>query len=144
MYSIQFNWPLSPAASRVSWYWSCLVCSGLAYEICSGGGPSTCIYCVVCHVIVAPYVRSVCHIFDYLYSLDDDSECPMDHETSLLPKVLTTLEFMGMWKKLLEKLTTLAITTSSRWLYSGRQSVIVLTGKQRVIENRKRMENKRQ
>ncbi len=32
-------WPLSPAASSVSWYWSSLVCSGLAHEIYSGGGP---------------------------------------------------------------------------------------------------------
>ncbi len=38
-------------------------------------------------VIVAPYVRSVGHVFAYLYTLDDDSERPMDCETSLLPKV---------------------------------------------------------
>ncbi len=45
-------------------------------------------YCVVCYcVIVAPYVRSVGHVFAYLYTLDDDSERPMDYETSLLPKV---------------------------------------------------------
>ncbi len=37
-------WPLSPAASSVSWY-----CSRLAYEIYSGGGPSTYVYCVVCY-----------------------------------------------------------------------------------------------
>ncbi len=59
------------------------ICSGLAYEIYSGGGPSTYVYCVVCyHVIVAPYVRSVGHVFAYFYTLDDDSECPMDYETS--------------------------------------------------------------
>ncbi len=80
-------WLLSPAASSVSWYRSCLVWSGLAYEIYSGGGPSTYVYCVVCyHVIVAPYERSVGHVFAYLYTLDDDSERPMDYETSLLPK----------------------------------------------------------
>ncbi len=62
--------------------------SGLAYEIYSGGGSSTYVYCVVCYcVIVTPYVRSVCHVFAYLYTLDDDSERPMDYETSLLPKV---------------------------------------------------------
>ncbi len=45
------------------------------------------IYCVVRYrVIVAPYVRSVGHVFAYRYTLDDDSECPMDYETSLLPK----------------------------------------------------------
>ncbi len=66
----------------------CLVWSGLAYEIYNGGGPSTYVYCVVCYcVIVAPYVRSVGHVFAYLYTLDDDSERPMDYETSLLPKV---------------------------------------------------------
>ncbi len=44
-------------------------------------------YCVVCYrVIVATYVRSVGHIFAYLITLDDDSECPMDYETSLLPE----------------------------------------------------------
>ncbi len=64
------------------------IMSGLAYEIYSGGGPSTYVYCVVCyHLMVAPYVRSVGHVFAYLYTLDDDSERPMDYETSLLPKV---------------------------------------------------------
>ncbi len=54
----------------------------------SGCGPSTYVYCVVCYrVIVAQYVRSVVHVFAYLYTLDDDSERPMDYETSLLPKV---------------------------------------------------------
>ncbi len=58
--------PLSPAASSVSWYRSCLVCSRLAYEIYSGGGPSTNVYFVVCYrVIVAPYGKSVGHVFAY-------------------------------------------------------------------------------
>ncbi len=39
------------------------------------------------YVIVAPYVGSVGHIFPYLYTLDDDSERPMDYKISLLPKV---------------------------------------------------------
>ncbi len=39
-------------------------------------------------VAKAPYVRSVGHVFAYLYTLDDDTECPMDYETSLLHKVL--------------------------------------------------------
>ncbi len=61
------HWTLFPAASSISWCQSCFVCSGLTYEIYSGGGPSTFIYCVVCyHVIVAPYVRSVGHVFAYL------------------------------------------------------------------------------
>ncbi len=43
---------------------------------------------VICYrVIVAPYVRSVGHVFAYHYTLDDDSECPMDYESSLLPEV---------------------------------------------------------
>ncbi len=63
------------AASSVSWYWSCLVCSGRAYEIFSGGGPSTYVYCVVCYrVTVAPYIRSVGHVCAYFYTLDDDLE----------------------------------------------------------------------
>ncbi len=37
----------------------------------------------------SPYVRSAGHVFAYLYTLDDDSECPMDYETSLLPKVFS-------------------------------------------------------
>ncbi len=41
------------------------------------------LYCV----IVAPYVRSVGHVFAYLYILDGDSERPMDYETSLPRKV---------------------------------------------------------
>ncbi len=84
-------WPSSHAASSVSWYRSCHVCSGLDYEIYSGGGPSMYAYCVVCYsVIVAPYIRSVGHVFAYLYTLDDDSECPVYYETSLLPKVFPT------------------------------------------------------
>ncbi len=52
--------PLHPAASSVSWCRYCFVCSGLTYEIYSGGGPSTFVYCVICYcVIAAPYVRSV-------------------------------------------------------------------------------------
>ncbi len=44
------------------------------------------VYCVVYYrVIVAQYVRSVGHVFAHLYTLDDDSERPMDYETSLLP-----------------------------------------------------------
>ncbi len=36
------------------------------------------VHCVVCYrVIAAPYVRSVGHVFAYLYTLDDDSERPM-------------------------------------------------------------------
>ncbi len=82
-----FFWSLSPATSSFSWYWSCLVCSGLAYAIYSVGGPSIYVCCLVCyHVIVAPCIRSVGHIFACLYALDDDSELPMDYETSLLPK----------------------------------------------------------
>ncbi len=66
----------------------------ILYEICSGGGPSTYVYSLICYcVIVAPYVRSVGHVFAYLYTLDDDSERPMDYETSLLPKVLTLSYF---------------------------------------------------
>ncbi len=50
------------------------------------------VYCVVCYrVIIAPYVRSVGHVFAYLYTLDDDLERPMDYETSLLPKVFPLL-----------------------------------------------------
>ncbi len=52
----------------------------------SGDVPSTYVYCVVRYrVIKAPYVRSVGHVFAYLYTLDDDSGHPMDYETSLLP-----------------------------------------------------------
>ncbi len=69
-----------------------LVCSGLAYEIYSGGGPSMYVYCVVCYrLIVAPYVRSVGHVNEYLYTIDDDSKHHMDYETSLLPKVFLLL-----------------------------------------------------
>ncbi len=74
-------WLLSPAASSDSWYRSCFVCSVLAYEIYSGDGPFTYVYCVVCYrVIAAAYVRRVNHIFAYLYTLDDDSECPFDYQ----------------------------------------------------------------
>ncbi len=35
------------------------------------------VYCVVCYSVIAAH----------MYTLDNDSECPMDYETSLLPKV---------------------------------------------------------
>ncbi len=87
-YYLFYSFAFVSCCFSVSWYWSCLVCSGLAYEIYGGGGPSMYINCVVCyHVIVAHYVRSVGHVFAYFYTLDDDSEHPMDYETCLLPKV---------------------------------------------------------
>ncbi len=50
------------------------------------------VYCVVCyHVIVGPYVRSVGR---HVFTLDNDSECPMDYETSLLPKVFPLYAFV--------------------------------------------------
>ncbi len=62
-------------------------------ELNSGGGPSTYGYCVVCYrVIVAPHVRSVGHVFAYLYTLDYNSKRSMDYETSLLPKVFPLRE----------------------------------------------------
>ncbi len=58
------------------------------------------VYCVVCyHVIVAPYVRSVGHVYAYLYTLDDDSECPMDYEISLLPKVFLYNHLQNLTKQ---------------------------------------------
>ncbi len=71
-------------------------CYCFCWFIYSGGGPSTYVYCVVCYrVIAAPYVRSVGHVFANLYTLDDDSECPMDYDTSLLHKcfLLYTITF---------------------------------------------------
>ncbi len=45
----------------------CFVCSGFTYEIYSGGGPITYVYCVGYYcMIVAPCVRSVGHVFTYL------------------------------------------------------------------------------
>ncbi len=103
-------WPLSRAASTFSWYRSCIVCSGLAYEIYSGGSPFTYVYCVVCYcVIAAPYVRSVGRVFKYIYTLDDDLERPMDHETSLLPKVFPLSSSVSI------SLCTLSITVSGLW-----------------------------
>ncbi len=56
--------------------------------IYGGGGPSAYVYCVVCYrVIVSPYVKSVVHVFAYLYTFDDDLERPKVYETSLLPKM---------------------------------------------------------
>ncbi len=51
---------------------------------------------MVCYrVIVAPYVRSVGHVFAYVYTLDDDSERPMDYETSLLPEVFFSIQVVN-------------------------------------------------
>ncbi len=43
------------------------------------------------------HVRSVGHVFAYLYTLDDDSERPMNYETSLLPKVFPQINLMKEW-----------------------------------------------
>ncbi len=70
---------LSPAASNVSWCWSCFVCAGLAYEIYSGGAPSMYIYSVVCYcVIETPYVIVVMslHIITVLMMIHN-SQCTM-------------------------------------------------------------------
>ncbi len=48
------------------------------------------------HVIVAPYVRSVGHVFAYLYSRDDDLERHMDYETYLLSNVFPTIEHVNV------------------------------------------------
>ncbi len=37
--------------------------------------------------LIVWYVRSAGHVFEYLYTLDDHSERPMDYDTYLLPKV---------------------------------------------------------
>ncbi len=36
---------------------------------------------------ITQHLHDLGHVFAYLYTLDDDSEHPMDYETSLLPKV---------------------------------------------------------
>ncbi len=49
---------------------SCFVCSGLTYQICSGGGPSTYISCVGYYFVIAdPCVRSVACVVTHLYTL---------------------------------------------------------------------------
>ncbi len=54
------HWPLPPAASSDTWCQSCFICSELTYEIYSMGGPSRCVYCVVCYrLTTAPNVKSV-------------------------------------------------------------------------------------
>ncbi len=46
--------------SSASWYRPGFICSGLTYEIYSGGDPFMYVYCMVCYcVIAAPCVRSV-------------------------------------------------------------------------------------
>ncbi len=62
--NILIHWLLSPTASSVSWCWSCFVCSGLTYEIFSGGGTSTYIYCVDYYSVIKVLSR---------YTLKDDS-----------------------------------------------------------------------
>ncbi len=54
------HWPFSPAASSINLCWPCFVCSGLTYEIYSGGGPYTYIYCVVCYCVIAARICTKC------------------------------------------------------------------------------------
>ncbi len=62
------HWPLSPGASSGLWSLSGFVCSGLTLGI-----------------------SKKCCVFAHCYTLDDDSECPMDYELSLLPKDFPTI-----------------------------------------------------
>ncbi len=80
--AFSIHWPLSPspAASSVSWCWSCFVCSGLTYEIYIGGGPSIYIYYKWC-----------CPVLIHHYTLYDNLEHPMDYKLSLLPNVFPYL-----------------------------------------------------
>ncbi len=48
------------------------ICSAFTYEVYSGGGPSTYVYCV----ITTPYVRSIGRVFANIYTLVDDLERP--------------------------------------------------------------------
>ncbi len=45
------------------------------------------ILCGLLSCIAAPYVRSIGHVFAYLYTLDDDLERPIYYETSLFHNV---------------------------------------------------------
>ncbi len=66
------------------------------------------VYCVVCYrVIAAPYLGSVGHVFAYLCTLDDDTECTMDYETSLLPKVFPMYDIVITYFLSLELLSEL-------------------------------------
>ncbi len=57
-------------------------------EIYSGGGSSTYVYCTVCYRVIADlYVRSRV-LSLHTVTLDDDLECPLDYELSLLRKVV--------------------------------------------------------
>ncbi len=77
-----------------------------------------CIYCVVCYcVISAPYVRSVGYVFAYLYTLDDDSERPMDCETYLFPQVFPYVgsnNFVKLQSLIIEKA---GFKVSGKYLY---------------------------
>ncbi len=46
-------------------------------------------------MIAAPFIRSVAGVFAHRYTLDDDSERPMDYELSLLPRVFPWEQTLG-------------------------------------------------
>ncbi len=70
--------------------------NSLDYEIYSGRVPSTYVYCVVCYrVIDSPISRMCCHVFTHCYTLDDDSERPMDYELSIPLKGFPHLARIG-------------------------------------------------
>ncbi len=81
------QWHLSPAGSSLSWCQYCFVCSGLAYEIYSGGGPSMYVYFVVCYSVIAAPMCNKC----WLCLCKPLHSCwrfwtPLDYELSLLLK----------------------------------------------------------
>ncbi len=56
-------------------------------ELARSGNQACCNYLTHSLTFNSSHAKSVGHVFAYLYTLDDDSERPMDYETSLLPKV---------------------------------------------------------
>ncbi len=49
-------------------------------------GPSTYIYCVVCYFYNSPICKKCwSYVIAYLYTLDDDSERPMDYDNFFTP-----------------------------------------------------------
>ncbi len=57
-----------------------------------------CIFCCLLSCDSRPYVRSVGYVFAYLYILDDDLECSMDYDTSLLPEAFPWCGLEAYWR----------------------------------------------
>ncbi len=98
-------WPLSPAASSVSWYRSCLV---LFWTYIWNIQWRWCLHVsILCGLLLydsSPICKKWWAYLCIPLNSDDSSECPMDYEISLVPNVFCFLHAFS-WQFMKSRMT---------------------------------------